>query len=244
MEIYPAVDLFEGKVVRLEQGDNTRCKVYSTDPVEIAKKWVDAGTRWLHIVDLEGAKTGKIQHWESLEKIRASFLNVSIQFGGGVRTFEDVQRLIKLGIKRVILGSKALDPDFLKKVTEAFKNNIALSLDLKGDAVQIEGWLKSSGKSVYELFENLSGFSINAFIVTDIERDGTLKGLNLDKIENLLKKSPKPIILSGGVSTLADVRAVHKLKNNRLDGMIIGKALYEGKIELRDAFKILREERN
>ncbi len=243
MEIYPAVDLYEGNVVRLEQGDYAHCKVYSTDPVEIAKKWVGAGTRWLHIVDLEGAKTGKIQNWESLKKVQAS-LKVSIQFGGGVRTFEDVQRLIELGIKRVILGSKALDPDFLKKVTETFKNSIALSLDLKGDAVQIEGWLKSSGKSVYELFENLSEFPINAFIVTDIERDGTLKGLNLDKIENLLKKSPKPIILSGGVSTLEDVRSVHKLQNSRLDGMIIGKALYEGKIELKEAFKILREERN
>lgn len=243
MEIYPAVDLYEGNVVRLEQGDYARCKVYSTDPVEIAKKWAGAGTRWLHIVDLDGAKTGKIQNWESLKRVQTS-LKVSIQFGGGVRTFEDVQRLIELGIKRVILGSKALDPDFLKKVTETFKNSIALSLDLKGDAVQIEGWLKSSGKSVYELFENLSEFSIDAFIITDIERDGTLKGPNLDKIENLLKKSPKPVILSGGVSSLEDVRSIHKLKNSRLDGMIIGKALYEGKIELKEAFKILREERN
>lgn len=236
MEIYPAVDLYQGKVVRLEQGDYARCKVYSENPVEIAKKWIDAGTRWLHIVDLEGAKSGKIQNWDSLERIQKTF-NVSIQFGGGVRTFEDVERLVKLGVRRVILGSKALDPEFLKKATEAFRDKIALSLDLKGDAVQIEGWLKPSGKSIHELFETLKDFQINVFVVTDIERDGALKGMNFEKIRNLLQKTPRPIILSGGISSLEDVRAIRQLPAERLDGMIIGKALYEGKIDLKEALK-------
>ena len=168
MEIYPAVDLYQGEVVRLEQGDYARLKVYSKNPAEMAKRWVEAGARWLHVVDLEGAKSGAIQNWQALEKILTA-TTACVQFGGGVRTQTDIERLLRLGIKRVILGSKALDFSFLQEVTEAYPNEILLSLDLREERVQIEGWLRSTEATVFELLDELGRYRIHSLIVTDIE---------------------------------------------------------------------------
>lgn len=243
MEIYPAVDLYQGKVVRLERGDYSRSKIYSEDPVAMARKWREAGARWLHVVDLEGAKSGAIKNWIPLQAILES-IDASVQFGGGVRTREDIEKLLRAGVKRVILGSKVLDLAFLKAVTESYGNRIVLSLDLRGDQVQIEGWLKSAGKSVFELWRELAPYRIQAFVVTDIERDGTLTGMNLEKIQDLLEKSGRPLILSGGISSLEDVRALAQLRSTKLQGVIIGKALYEGKIDLKAALNLARGEEN
>lgn len=239
MEIYPAVDLYEGKVVRLERGDYAKQTVYSQNPRQIAKRWVEAGASWLHVVDLEGARSGEIKNWEGLEEI-LSIKEASVQFGGGVRKREDVDQLIEKGVKRVILGSKALEPLFLKKVTDVHPGRIALSLDLRGDEVQVEGWTKGGGKSVFALFEEIKGFSIDCLIVTDIDRDGTLSGINLQKIGPLLEKATFPIILSGGVTSLEDVRALIALRADRLKGVIIGKALYEGRVDLSKVFDLIQ----
>ncbi len=241
MEIYPAVDLYEGKVVRLSRGEFEKRKTYEVNPGEAARKWADQGTRWLHVVDLEGAKSGTIKNWDALESV-LSERRVSVQFGGGVRQASDVEKLFALGVSRVILGTRALDPAFLKEITKAYGEKLGLSLDLRGEQVQIEGWLKEGGSSVFELFRELSRVRVACVVVTDIERDGMLSGINLEKMERILATSPHPVIVSGGVSTLEDVRGLISLKAPKLIGAIIGKALYEGKINLKEALRVAREE--
>lgn len=243
MEIYPAVDLYQGKVVRLERGDYQKCKVYSDHPSEIVKRWVEAGARWIHIVDLEGARDGEIKNWPALEKI-LSHKKVKIQFGGGVRRESDVERLLQAGVERVVLGSKILDPAFLKRVCEGHGSQLALSLDFRGEEIQVEGWMRPGGKKVEEVFEELRPYRIQRLIVTDIERDGTLTGINLEKINHLLEKSPFPIILSGGVASLEDIRALAATPSPRLDGVIVGKALYENRLDLKKGLQAARGKEN
>ncbi len=241
MEIYPAVDLYQGEVVRLQQGDYERRKVYSKNPAEIAQKWTQAGARWLHVVDLEGARSGSVKNWSAIGEI-LNAARAKIQFGGGVRTRAEIERLFRLGVERVILGSKAMDPVFLKEVTEAFPGKIMLSLDLKGEKVQIEGWLKPTGLTVFELLNELRKYRIHSLVVTDIERDGMLQGLNLEKMKKIAEKTEWPFILSGGVSSLEDIRAISKLRLKNLEGVITGKALYEGKMDLKEALSLARGE--
>ncbi len=243
MEIYPAIDLYEGKVVRLERGDYEKRKVYSSDPKAIARRWIGEGARWLHVVDLEGARSGEIKNWEALKQI-LSEKKVSVQFGGGVRRLEDLEQLLPLGVKRIILGTKVLEPLFLKQVSQAHGPNIALSLDLRGEAVQVEGWLRSGGKSVFDLLGELKEVSVACLIITDIEREGTLTGINLPKFQRLLERSPFPVIFSGGITSLEDIRSLVSLKAKRLDGIIIGKALYEGAVDLREALSLAQGRRN
>jgi phosphoribosylformimino-5-aminoimidazole carboxamide ribotide isomerase len=237
MEIYPAVDLYEGKVVRLERGDYEKRKVYSLEAGEAASEWADQGARWLHVVDLEGARSGEIKNWEALEKVVAE-KRVSVQFGGGVRRESDIERLLDLGVARVVIGTRALDPVFLKEVTEKFSGKIALSLDVRGESVQIEGWLKEGGRSIFDLFNELKSLKVACLVVTDIERDGTLAGINVTKIGRFVEEAPHPVILSGGVTTLEDIRTLVDLKSPKLKGAIIGKALYEGKINLKEAIQV------
>ena len=242
MEIYPAVDLYEGKVVRLEKGDYSKRKTYSADPKAIAQKWLAAGCAWLHVIDLEGARSGEIKNWDSLEKILQA--KSSVQFGGGVRREDDIRRLFDLGVKRVILGSKILDRDFLQRVTQKNKKRIALSLDIRGDEVQVEGWLKGSGKSIDDYFLEMKRYPVDCLIVTDIDRDGTLGGMDQKKMRRLLEKSPFPIILSGGVASVQDIQSLANFKNTKLKGVIVGKALYEGKLDLKSVVKLIQGKEN
>lgn len=245
MEIYPAVDLLEGNVVRLERGRYENPSVYSEDPAAIAQTWVEEGARWLHVVDLDGARFGEIKNLGSVEKIISS-VNVLIQFGGGVREISDIERLIQLGVKRVVLGTKALDQDFLKSAVQTYGKRIALGIDVKGEEVQVEGWLKGTKKSVFELFHEIANHQIGCAIITDIEKDGTLSGLNITKLQSLLEQAPCPVILSGGVRSLEDVRALVTMEEQVgcevLNGAIIGKALYEGRINLGEALRLARGE--
>ena len=245
MEIYPAVDLYEGEVVRLERGDYAKRKVYSSDPAAVAQRWAREGARWLHVVDLEGARSGEIRNWKALERILLE-KRVSVQFGGGVRRREDIDRLLRLGIKRIILGTKALEPSFLEEISKAYGQQMALSLDLREEEVQVEGWMQSSGQSVFDLFQEFESRKIRiaCVIVTDIERDGTLKGLNISKWTRLLEKSPFPLICSGGVSSLEDLKSLMAIRNrmraNRLNGVIIGKALYEETVDFGEALRLAK----
>ncbi len=243
MEIYPAVDLYQGKVVRLERGDYRKCKVYSDRPSEIVKRWVEAGARWVHVVDLEGARDGEIKNGAALDEI-LSQKKVKVQFGGGVRRESDVERLLQAGVERVILGSKILDPAFLKRVSKTHGDRLALSLDFRGEEIQVEGWVRAGGKKVGEIFEELRSYRIQRLIVTDIERDGTLTGMNLEKIKRLLERSPFPVILSGGVASLEDIRLLASLRSECLDGVIVGKALYENRLDLKAGLQVARGERH
>ena len=236
VEIYPAIDLYQGQVVRLKRGDYDRCKVYSRAPKEIALRWMGEGARWLHVVDLDGARTGIIKEWTALEKI-LSLKSGQVQFGGGVRRKEDIKRLLGMGVSRVILGTKGLDGNFLEEVTKSHGRKIALSLDVRGKEVRVEGWLKKGAESIYDLLARLKGYPLGCLIVTDIERDGTLQGINLDKVQRILKASPLPVILSGGVGSMEDICSLAGLKESRLEGVIIGKALYEERIDLGEALR-------
>lgn len=240
MEIYPAIDLYQGQVVRLKRGDYDKREVYSSVPEEIARRWIRDGSRWLHVVDLDGARTGVIKEWAGLEKILA--LNKGqVQFGGGVRQKEDIERLLGMGVARVILGTKALDINFLEEAIKTHGKRIALSLDIQGDEVRVEGWLKKGAESIYDVFGRLEEyFSLGCLIVTDIDRDGTLQGINVSKVKRLLEASPLPVILSGGVSSMEDVRSMAALKERKLEGVIIGKALYEERVNLGEALRLGR----
>lgn len=244
MEIYPAVDLYEGKVVRLEKGNYEKLKIYSSDPLATARRWAQEGARWLHVVDLEGARSGEIKNWEALEGI-LSEKRVSVQFGGGVRRREDIERLLHQGVQRVILGTKVLEFPFLEATSEAFGPKIALSFDLREDEVQVEGWARGGGKSIFDLFRELRKIRVACVIITDIERDGTLQGLNVSRWTRILEKSPFPAICSGGISSLEDLKRLILAQGKRglrqLSGVVVGKALYEGAFDLKEALRLIQE---
>lgn len=238
MELYPAIDLYQGKAVRLKGGDFNQVTVYSEHPEEMALAWKNAGARWIHVVDLEGAKCGRIVHGASIEKIRRAVPGCKIEVGGGVRALEDIQALIEFGADRVILGTKALDKDFLGQAVKRFSDRVAVGLDTRQGKVQLEGWLTESGVSLEQALQLLAPYEVRTLIVTDIATDGMLMGPNFKQLENVLRNTRSRVILSGGVSTLDDLRRAAALKFDHFEGVIIGKALYEKRFALEDAVKI------
>lgn len=242
MTIYPAIDLYEGKVVRLTKGDFNAMRVYHDRPAETARLWEDAGAKWLHLVNLNGARDSKLSNLDAVSKIRTS-VNCRLQFGGGVRTLADIETLISLGIQRIILGSRALEPYFLAAAIERFPYRIAVGLDVMDGWVRTHGWTSRSTQSLPTALKNLGGFPLSAIIVTDIQRDGMLRGPNFDMISDCLKTARAPIILSGGVTTLNDVELCSQIQHPLFDGAIIGKALYERIFSLRDAIALTERAR-
>ncbi|MDD5465050.1 MAG: 1-(5-phosphoribosyl)-5-[(5-phosphoribosylamino)methylideneamino]imidazole-4-carboxamide isomerase [Candidatus Omnitrophica bacterium] len=238
MLIIPAIDLRGGKVVRLFQGKFNQEKVYSSDPVKIAKHWAMAGAKFLHIVDLDGASSGAPKNLEVLKKV-ISEVGVPVEFGGGVRSMETISRLLALGAQRVILGTKAAaDEEFLKKARKKFGEKIIVSIDAKSGKVLTQGWNRKAAKTTLDFAQELKDLGFKQIIYTDISKDGTLAGPNIAGIKELLKLTGLNVIASGGVSDLKDLVKLSKLKKQGLVGVIIGKALYEGKFTLVEALKI------
>lgn len=235
MNLYPAIDLYEGKVVRLQKGDFKKMTVYHYRPSETARLWVDAGAKWLHLVNLNGARDGKLETLDAVKKIRGQ-VNCRIQFGGGIRQLDDIRQLLDLGVERVILRSRALEPRFLDAALTIFPYRVAVGLDVLDGWVRTHGWLSTSTVTLEMALSRLSGYALAGLIVTDIQRDGMLQGPNFQMIENCLRLANAPVILSGGISSLDDLRVCSKIKHPRFDGPIIGKALYEKKFTLREAF--------
>lgn len=242
MELYPAIDLYQGKAVRLKGGDFNQVTVYSEHPEEMALAWKKAGANWIHVVDLEGAKSGRIVHGQCIETIRKSVPGCQIEVGGGVRTLEDIQALKDYGADRVILGTKALDKDFLAQAMKRFASLIAVGLDTRQGKVQLEGWLTESGISLEQALKLLAPYQVPTLIVTDIATDGMLMGPNFSQLESVLTNTLSRVILSGGVSSLEDLRKAALLKFSNFEGVIIGKALYEKRFTLEDAVKIARQD--
>jgi phosphoribosylformimino-5-aminoimidazole carboxamide ribotide isomerase len=233
MIIFPAIDLKDGQAVRLTKGLMDSAKVYSNEPYELAKRFEEMGAEWLHIVDLNGAFAGEPKNIEQIEKIRKN-TNLKIQLGGGIRDEETIKRYLDLGINRLILGSIAAKNP--KKVIElADSYPIAVGIDAKDGYVAINGWDKTEGIKAQELAKIYENSKIECIIATDISKDGTLSGLNIDFILEIQNASKKPVIASGGVASEEDIK---KVKQNDIYGVIIGKAFYEGKIDLE---KILKE---
>lgn len=238
MLVIPAIDLQDGCVVRFVQGRLDK-KVYSRDPVKTAKHWVKQGAKLIHIVDLDGAFTGAPVNLNSVKEIIGN-VDVPVQFGGGVRKIETIKELLKAGVQRVVLGTKAVeDKAFLKKAFNEFKERVIVSIDAKAGIVQIKGWKTShKGLDMLAFAKTLKELGFKEVIYTDTAKDGTLSGPNIMGIKSLLKAAGLKVIASGGVSRLEDLYKLEKLKKDGLIGVIIGKALYEGKFTLAQAIKL------
>jgi phosphoribosylformimino-5-aminoimidazole carboxamide ribotide isomerase len=235
MKIYPAIDILGGKAVRLRQGRKADATVYG-DPLEMAAKWVSKGAEWLHVVDLDGAFEGKPKNLELLREMVTAVPLVKIQVGGGIRSIEVVNSLLDAGIQRAVLGTAAVqDPDFVKQALREHPHNIAIGIDALDGNVQVSGWTENSNIRAIALAKRLQDLGARLLIYTDISRDGVLEGPNVQATREMLDSTDLSVIASGGVSAIADVRHLAELDHWRLDGVIIGKALYEGLIQFDEA---------
>ena len=234
MLIFPAIDLYDGKAVRLLKGDYAQMTIYSENPPEIAEAFYSAGASCLHLVDLEGAKTGETPNLETIKRIRAA-APLFTEVGGGVRSMAVVERYLNAGIDRVILGTAAVtDPAFLREAVETYGEKIAVGVDIKDGKVAIKGWLEKSERDAFDFCRELQSIGVRTIICTDISRDGAMRGTNRALYGELSKELSMNIVASGGVSTLDDIKALRALE---LYGAIIGKAYYTGAIDLKQALE-------
>lgn len=243
MFIIPAIDLKGGKVVRLLQGDFNKTTVYPEDPVHAALRWESEGASLLHIVDLDGALIGRPKNIDTVKRIIENIKNAQVQFGGGVRTESDIVMLVRLGINRVILGTAACeDEGFLKNVVKEFGPKILVSIDARDGVVATKGWRDTTNLQVMDFIKRVKDLGVDEIIYTNIAKDGALAGPDIQGIKKILdflnlENITSGIIASGGVSSLEDVQKLKGLEPLGLIGVIIGKALYEGKIDLKEAIK-------
>lgn len=236
MVLFPAIDILSGKAVRLYKGDYNAVTVYSERPWEFAEDFVDKGCSAIHIVDLDGAKSGKTVNIDTVKRI-AAVKGLYSEIGGGIRNMETVSRYLEAGVDRVILGTAALqDPWFLKNALREYGDRIAVGVDLKDGKVAVKGWLETSNKDGIEFLKELEDLGVEGVIVTDISRDGAMKGTNLDLYGRIKEEVSLKVTASGGVSTIEDIVA---LKSMGLYGAIIGKAYYTGAIKLKEALEAL-----
>ena len=236
MVLFPAIDILSGKAVRLYKGDYNAVTVYSERPWEFAEDFVDKGCSAIHIVDLDGAKSGEAVNIDTVKRI-AAVKGLYSEIGGGIRNMENVSRYLEAGVDRVILGTAALnDPSFLKNALREYGDRIAVGVDLKDGKVAVKGWLETSNKDGIEFLKELEDLGVEGVIVTDISRDGAMKGTNLDLYGRIKEEVSLKVTASGGVSTIEDIVA---LKSMGLYGAIIGKAYYTGAIKLKEALEAL-----
>lgn len=233
--VYPAVDIWEGRCVRLLQGKFGSETVYSDDPVEVALGLAAGGARWLHIVDLEGAKTGDPANRDLvLEVVRRA--PCPVQAGGGLRSLDDVEDMIAAGANRAVLGTIALeDPDEMARACKRFGERIAVSLDARSGELASHGWTVGTGVPVDEAVKAFEAAGVSMFIYTDVSRDGAMTGPDIEGLHRVTELTGVPVVASGGVANLDDVRALARLRNQGVDGVIVGRALYEGKFTVGEA---------
>lgn len=237
MELYPAIDLRGGRCVRLLQGKFDAETVYSDDPVQTALRWQSEGARWLHVVDLDGAREGTPQQLHILQHISSS-VSIPVQFGGGLRDEQAVQRAFDSGAARVVLGSVVVtDPEFAQSMFHRWQDRVAVGVDVRDGKVAIRGWQEQTEVDAVDLIRRIANWGAHRVIVTDISRDGTLQGPNLELLKRLVNEAGIPIIASGGVSSLNDLLL---LKETGVEGAIIGKALYTGAVSLKEALEKVR----
>lgn len=237
MEIIPAIDLLEGRCVRLYQGDYDQSQVYNDNPVAVARQWADQGATRLHLVDLDGAKVGKPENSQAIAAI-ARAVDIPIEVGGGLRDRDQVAALFDLGVRYAILGTAAVEaPDLVSDLSAEFPGKIIVGIDARDGWVATRGWLETSQVEAIPLAQAMAERGAAAIIYTDIKRDGTLKGPNLDALRDLASAIPIPVIASGGVSSVTDILSLLALVPAGVSGVIIGKALYTGDVSLREAIR-------
>jgi len=235
MKIFPAIDIKDKKCVRLIKGDFDNKTEYKMSPIDQAEKYKDHGFKNLHIVDLDGALTGETVNLDVIQKIVSKF-DLKIEIGGGVRTFESIQKYIDADVEKVILGSGAIkDKNFLKEACQKFPNKIALGLDAKDGYLSVSGWKENSKKKTLDFLKEVNDFGVSRLIYTDINRDGTKASPNFDDTIKVANTSNCPVIISGGVSSIQDIKKAKELKN--IEGIIVGKAIYDGDIDLNELVK-------
>lgn len=235
MIVIPAIDIIGGECVRLSRGRFDTKKKYYDDPVQVALKWKAAGASWLHVIDLDGARLGEAKNLGIAKKIKSE-TGLRLEFGGGIRDFDSLDRVLSCGIDKAILGTKVLeDSGFLKKAAQEYKNRVILSLDFGPDGrILKQGWQKDSGYDIYSFAKRLTNLGIERIIVTDVSRDGMMEGINTGLIQSILEKTGLELIVAGGVTNIKDIVL---LKELGAWGAIIGKSLYESKIDLAQAIK-------
>ena len=235
MKIFPAIDIKDKKCVRLVKGEFDNKTEYDLSPVEQAKKYQDHGFKNLHIVDLDGALTGQLINLDIIQDIISKF-DLKVEVGGGIRNFENIKKYVDIGAEKVILGSAAIkNKDFLKEACKKFPNKIALGLDAKDGYLAVFGWKENSNQSTLEYLSDVNDYGVSRLIYTDINKDGMKQNPNFEETSKVAEKSNCPVIISGGVSSLEDIKKAKTLKN--IEGIIVGKAIYDGDIELDELVK-------
>ena len=239
MKIFPAIDIKDKKCVRLIKGDFNNKTEYEASPIDQAGKYKDHGFKNLHIVDLDGALTGETVNIDAIEEIVGKF-DLKIEVGGGIRNFESIQKYTDAGVEKVILGSAVLkDKNFLKQACEKFPNQIALGLDAKDGYLSVSGWKENSNKLTLDFLKEVNDFGASRLIYTDINQDGMKQGPNFEETSKVADTSNCPVIISGGVSSIDDIKKAKELNNKNIEGIIVGKAIYDGDIKLDELVKEL-----
>ena len=239
MKIFPAIDIKDKKCVRLVKGDFDNKTEYEVSPVEQARKYKDHGFKNLHIVDLDGALTGATVNLDIIQQIVSKF-DLKIEIGGGIRNLESIKRYTDVGVEKVILGSAAIkDKNFLKEACEKFPNKIALGLDAKDGYLSVSGWKENSNQLTLDYLKEVNDYGATRLIYTDINRDGMKQSPNFEETVKVADTSSCPVIISGGVSSIDDIKKAKELNNDNIEGIIVGKAIYDGDIKLDELIKEL-----
>ncbi len=240
MIIFPAIDIRDGKCVRLFKGDFNQETVFSDKPEEMAEKWQAEGAEFLHLVDLDGALAGKSQNLATVKKIIAA-VNIPVELGGGIRTMENIDEVLALGVKRVILGSVAVkNPELVKEACAKYGERIVVGIDAKDGIVAVDGWGVSGNVDVITLAKEMAKAGVKTIIYTDISRDGTLAGVNVEATAKLARESGINIVASGGVKSTADIKALLPYEKDGIEGVIVGKSIYMKTLDLAEAIEIGR----
>ena len=239
MKIFPAIDIKDKKCVRLIKGDFDNKTEYEISPIDQARKYKDYGFKNLHIVDLDGALTGKTVNLDIIKEISNQY-DLKIEIGGGIRTLDSIKKYIDVGVEKVILGSGAIkNKEFLKNACDKFKNKIALGLDTKDGNLFVSGWKESLNFKATDYLKEINDFGVSRIIFTDINRDGMKTSPNYEATTNIAKISNCPVVISGGVSSINDIKKAKELNNKKIEGIIVGKAIYDGDIKLDELVKEL-----
>ena len=242
MKIIPAIDIQNGNCVRLKQGDFQKETIFHSSPLDMAQKWVNDGAERLHLVDLDGARFGSPINIDVVSSICKKFPNMPIQIGGGIRNFETAEKYLKAGANFIIIGTKAVkEPNFIKQLCIKFPGKIIVGIDAKNSEVATEGWKSISSKNALSLAKEFEEYGVSEIVYTDIEKDGMMKGLNIEATINLASNISIPVIASGGVSCLEDIQEISSHSNLGITGIIIGRALYEKKFNIKDAKDLFKK---
>ena len=237
MIIIPAIDLKDGKCVRLFKGKEEQVTVFSENPSQVAREWDESGAKWIHVVDLDGAFSGKPRNFNVIKSIVDS-ASCPVQVGGGIRNIDTVREYVGIGVKRIILGTDAFsDEDFLRNACSEFPEEIAVGIDTKNGKIAVKGWTEVIDQNIEEVLGNLHEVGVSVVLNTNIDRDGTMEGINIEGAREFINESPIPVIASGGIATMEDLEKLASIEHLGLYGAILGKSIYTGSINLKEAIQ-------